>query len=241
MPATKWDEAQACEVVGTVVRDNIRLFDHFPDIGPDDLFQDLIMHVRRTFPAFEPRRQRGRSFTSWVYMVAQRKLINKARDRARRATWDAAAAQGREYVASGATAEDGRTRGGEPDRRVPIVYPVEVIDPPARLEGEGEVFDGEIVGGDGEPTIAEWLTAVHARACRRLNEPRHRARRHGFTAGQEFAAGALMERLKLSSRGAVLLFECRPDLCLAIGFNVIPSHKWFWDARAEVTVLLEKN
>jgi DNA-directed RNA polymerase specialized sigma24 family protein len=199
-----------------LVRDAVRMFrglaGKHPDLDDDDLFQECRMHVDAQRHGFRYGR-----WSTWVYSVVRNKIIDLGRSHGRRKNRDTKYAEGagRQYADAG---EEGQ-------RRVPVVYPVEVLDPPPAVD----TVDGEIVADSTTgPTLTEWLHTVYIAARRACVEPRHTQGRRHFTAAQQYAVGLLHHRLGSSTRCTVQTLSDRADLRRVLGLDRLPSHKWVW-------------
>lgn len=173
------------------------------DLDEDDLFQEILAQCRRCFCAYDATKAK---LNTWVYRICVNRITDKGRSGAR---------------------HDARIENYASTR--PEAYEAEIIFEP---DDVNEIVDGELAGGAGQPTVAEFLAFVYA-GCKKGQRayPRnlHQGRRT-FTAAQAVACGLLKARLKYSSRQMAGLFEDRSDLRRIIGFDEVPTYRWFVDA-----------
>lgn len=93
-------------------------------------------------------------------------------------------------------------------------------------------------GADGPadpPELAEWLHGVYAAAMKVHGKVRVRTGRKWFNPAQAVALVMLMRRQKLSTRGAVVYLQTRPDLCTILRLRHVPSRMFFQRAEKFVT------
>jgi RNA polymerase sigma factor (sigma-70 family) len=83
------------ETIRRLIRHTVRrhagMFGAFPDIDVDDLCQEMYLEVTRALHVYDPARR----LDTFVCTVVQRKMINRLRDRQRRAEWDKKYAEAR--------------------------------------------------------------------------------------------------------------------------------------------------
>lgn len=230
----EWDETVARRVTRAVVHEYIGFFKRFPDLGKQELYEELMPQVEAASDGFDAG---VASQAKYVWTVAKRRLFNKLRDRERRHQWE------RVYASM---------RPGEV---------IDVVDPPRgpvetrvkltgneqreaeRFAGEfDEQFEREVIVADnaGTPPLVEWLHEVYTRA-KLLGAGRSQQGRRRFTAAQQVACGMLMLRLDLSCHGGVLLFKHRADLCRVMEWDSVPSFMFFSRAREVVKEILERS
>jgi hypothetical protein len=189
-------------IVRACVRRHFGLFAAYREISIDDLCQEMWIELRKAWHNYDPERR----LDTFVNTVVQRKMINKARDRGR------------------AAVHEDRFKESQ-QRKVAVGEVVEVLDP---IEPEPETFEGEIVGGDGQPLLVDWLGMVYKHAKRLTKD--YSLQGHTYEPAQALAVAAIARKLVLSVRGVRGLFEDRLDLCRVIGFVQVPSHGWFQNA-----------
>jgi hypothetical protein len=104
----------------------------------------------------------------------------------------------------------------------------------------GEIVQPEEIHEEPDPNhqqpLDEWLREVYLFAKRTITEKRHRQGRRFHNVAQEVACSLLMDKLRLSERGAAHLFSDRKDLQAAVRFLHPPHHSWFGRCR-EVAAL----
>lgn len=205
------------KVIRAVVRRHKGLFHHFRDRDEDDLCQDMLLEVLKALPNYNPRFR----FDKYVCTVVNRKLINWSRNCSVRARYDAAYARTEKDLIITAAAP------ARPDEtRVVVNGQEDFVDEEFVDEFCGaESFEGEIVGGEGEPPLVEWFGEVF-RHARRITAKAGRERRT-YEPAQQLAVAALARKLKTSVRGTRGQFEDREDLRRVVGFSTIPSRMWF--------------
>lgn len=218
--------ADVMRFVGAVVRRNEALFEHFPDIGRDDLKSEIYQKCMEALPSFNPAKA---SLSTFISRVAHFRLLDIKRSRTRKAEHE------RVYAVATLTREQ-RIRANEihtPEEYIP--EPEDVVEPP---KPGPETVEGEIVGSSDTQTLAEWLLQAYVYARRMCA----RASRQGRTyeAAQAVAVAGLARKLKLSVRGTHGLFEDREDLRRVLGFRNLPSRAWFGRALGEVETLSAK-
>lgn len=81
-----WDEQAATAMVRAAVKRKRGMFSHYADLSDEDLVQSVLIEVRKAFPTFNPAKA---TFSTWVGMVAGRRLIDAWRHRDRQANRDA--------------------------------------------------------------------------------------------------------------------------------------------------------
>jgi RNA polymerase sigma factor (sigma-70 family) len=81
-----WDEQAATAMVRAAVKRKRGMFSHYADLSDEDLVQSVLIEVRKAFPTFNPDKA---TFSTWVGMVAGRRLIDAWRHRDRQANRDA--------------------------------------------------------------------------------------------------------------------------------------------------------
>ncbi len=228
-----WDSEAAERLVSDVVGEHFKLgmFHHFPDIEDQDVIQELLRWAYAEFPKFNPARAK---FSTWIVTFAKNRIHNINRGRSRVAKQEAKACSGREYADEAPFID-----GGASERRVPVCYPEEIIDPPTRRPGDGETLEGECVGGDLDLPLVDWLSLVY-REARRLTADASRERM-SYEPAQRVAVAALGRKLNWSVRGIRGVFEDRADLRRAVGFSDLPCRDWFWRALGADQTLSRKN
>lgn len=89
--------------------------------------------------------------------------------------------------------------------------------------------------------LLEWLRETFLRAKRANPEPREPRRgRKWFSIPQAVTIGLLMQRLRLSSRGARELLIERPDLAQVLRLRHVPTHDTFWRMSCFLSEITEK-
>jgi hypothetical protein len=208
MAASRPPEEQDTEgMIRAAVERKRTLFFHFPDLDHEDRFQECWKAVTQARPTFDPARA---SWSTFVARICNNRQIDLWRQRTRQVSRETVAASGRHYAPS---------KGGG---LTPVYEADEVIDP---VE-QGETFEGEVVGGDGQLLLVDWLHAVFVHAKRLTNTPAYRMRRT-YDAAQLLALAALKRKLQYSIRQTRGLMLDRPDLCRIIAMNDVPGHNWF--------------
>jgi DNA-directed RNA polymerase specialized sigma24 family protein len=72
--------SQLERIVGAVARRKLALFDQYPDIGFDDLFQEALLAVCKAMRSFDERRAQLSTFAT---LVAERRILDLHRRRSR--------------------------------------------------------------------------------------------------------------------------------------------------------------
>lgn len=206
MGAVPWPGERADAICARVALRKCPMFQQFRGaVGVEDLKQEGLLAARMAWPKFNPSKA---AWSTFVYVVAARRLITLHRQLTRRAARDAAAAVQDFVVADG-----------------PAVLAEAAMDP------DYERPDG-LMGSDGaDDTVEDWLGRVYRYANRRLKPRVSKTRPTWFTPAQAIAIGLYMRRMKLSTRGTATLLAEREDLRQILQLRHPPSRFWLWQAR----------
>lgn len=219
-----WDEDRVGAMVRAAVERKIGMFAAFPDLGADDLVQDLLIACRGSYPKFDPDRA---SLSTFIGMICGRRLIDIYRRRSRLANREGNYAE-RVY---------GRPEWqGKDDNARAVLVADEVIDPP---EPEPETVEGEVVRDVDELPLADWLSTIYTHARRTITSAEFRIGRRSHNVAQAVASIALQNRLKLSTRGIRGLYDDREDLRRAVQFKHVPDQSWFVRSREVASQFLK--
>lgn len=208
------------------------MFAAFSDLSREDLVQEAAASVLKALPDFDPA---AASLSTFVSMVAARRLIDLWRRRSRQARREADYAQAMWGISQFAGPQDGpNPDDGGFDVRSPNNRPVPVDN--------RTPFDA-LMAGEPDPTqtLAEWLRSVYLKAKRQCDAARFRQGRRFHNVAQVVACAVLMERRGLSSRGAVEMFKGSKDLSEAVRFRHVPNHMWFWRCQEVATDFLGRK
>jgi RNA polymerase sigma factor (sigma-70 family) len=178
------------QVVAVVRRAALRkqvLFIHFPEVTRDDLVQQAMAAVIQS-RGFKPT---SSNWSTWVYTVAARTMIDLWRRRAKVADREGEYASDTEYAATSCATGENRDA-----RRVPVVYPDEVIDPD---EPPPETVDGEVLGSSDDLTLADWCAGVRRMALAKYGTQRVRVNFRDRRIAELAPLAMLAGRLNLSA------------------------------------------
>ncbi len=209
-----WPGERVEGVVRRVVGRKRHLFHHFPDLDEDDLVQEGLAAVRAAWAGFDPARA---AWSTFVYTVAARRMIDLWRHRARRAEREAkVAAPGGERVVYDDRA--GEAAAGDA---------LAALSAWADAADAGDRADGLLGGLGDDRTMEDWAGVVYRHAVRTFPPHANRTGHKWYTVPQVVAAVLVMRKYGLTTRGAEALFAESAGLRAALQLGRVPDHSWF--------------
>jgi DNA-directed RNA polymerase specialized sigma24 family protein len=215
-------QTRVCDV-DACVHDSVRRHRHrvsqFPQLDHGELFQDCRIRVMLAMPRYDPRY----SLLTFVNDIVSKRLIDLHREHERRRGRETIAAARRKYAGAGADGE----------RRVPVVYPDEVLEPE---EPAPETVEGELLGSSETETLAEWCSMIRRDARIRYGRRTRRLGGAVLPDGPSAPLVLLMARLGPCVSAVVWVLEQRP----ALGYRRVPTRRRL-EAAASLLVRLREQ
>lgn len=209
------DEDGMRRLVAEAVRKKRGLFERFDDVDEEYLIQEGMLRAIDMHASYDPKRNKGKEpergkfpkpYSTWITRGVNFRLLDIFRKRSRQAKRD------------GAAAAVTQARHG---KAVP--------------QGKGSrldicVEDAGVPWPEEPRSLAFWLREVYARAAAAF-PPKARRGPPGFTQAKAIAIGALIQRMKLSTRAAAMFLAQKPDIRAAVALPRVPSHGWLVKAK----------
>jgi DNA-directed RNA polymerase specialized sigma24 family protein len=210
-----WHKDGVRRLVVEAVRKKRGLFSRFDDIEEEDLVQEGMIRALDMHASYDEKRHKGKAaepgklpkaYSTWITRGVNYRLLDLWRKRSRQAKRD------------GAAAAVTQARQGK-----------------AVAQGEGArleicVEDAGIPWPEEPRSLAFWLRDVYAKAAAAY-PPRPRRGPPGFSQAKAIAIGALIGRMKLSTRAAAMFLKDKPELLAAIALPRVPSQRWLAKAK----------
>jgi hypothetical protein len=199
-------------LIRAVVERQVPMFAHFPEHDADDLFSEARDACERAWPRFDPDKS---SVSTFISIIAHRRLISLYRSCARRATREARVAVMGEAVTPANEPTDADDRA-----LTALAEWADAQDAEARADG--------LLGGLGEDqTIEDWAGTVYRQAKRTFPAYPDRRGRKWYSTPQAVTCVLLIRKYGWTTREAERQFADSPDLCRALQLRRVPDHSWF--------------
>jgi hypothetical protein len=190
-------------VVGAVHKKR-GLFAVFRDIDQKDLLQEGMMRAAIMHKTYDDRRHKGQTIAPGRLPKPYSTWITLGVNRCILDIWRKRSRQAkRDSIAAAISVE--RTR-------------------------QAEAEDASVPWPDEPRSLAWWLRDVYAKAVA-ARPPTIRRGPKGFSPAVAVAIGALMARMKLSTRAAAMFLAEKPEILVALGLKKAPSQRWLVKAR----------